>query len=565
MKQTLEVLRYVGLASFGGLTFACLREWRIQSSRSIRWAAIAFGSLTAIGLIGLVLEQQATQRIAGWLIKGLLVVLILFPYFLYRFAAALQMPRRAVVIVARLSTAAVVIYTAALPRLPYPGTPAPGWWTGYRIAVLVQWTLMFSIIAVQLWRGASAEATVVRLRMRTLALATLGLNLAILLSGVAPNPRSQTILLLNQILSLTCSALFYVGLAPPEWLLHVWRRRDGLAFQSAMGELFRATTQAEASAVLLPHALGIIGARGGALVSPQGQILASHGSTGSDEEILRAAEVGPRPANSPLRSVQIKAGTLLLWTSPYAPFFGRAEMEMLDAWGMFVDMAMERCAFADRQRTFIANAAHELRTPLTTILGVSTTLAQRWRELSSDQLAELNEALERQGERAVRLVTNLLDLAHLDSGRLPTSIEPVSLSAVAKRALLLAPPPQGTRVEIEIDSHLHAQADPDRLEQILVNLLTNSYRYGHSDVRIEARDEPDAVVLAVSDGGPGVQQEVVPHLFEPFVRGSNARQPGSGLGLAISRRLAEAFGGMLWYTPGSPSGACFSVRLRRAA
>jgi signal transduction histidine kinase len=263
--------------------------------------------------------------------------------------------------------------------------------------------------------------------------------------------------------------------------------------------------------------------------------------------------------------VKIQAGMMVIWTSRYAPFFGREELAMLDAWGKFVDLAMERSAYADRQRTFIAHAAHELRTPLTTILGVSSTLARRWHELTPEMIEEFGESLDRQGDRAVRLITNLLDLAQLDSGRLPTAIEPVSLSAAAKRALLLAPPPEGTRVEVEVDTRVRAAADPERLEQILVNLLVNAYRYGSADVRIESRVEHETVVLVVSDGGPGVQEDVLPYLFEPFVRAPGTRHPGSGLGLAISRRLAEAFGGMMWYTPGSPRGACFNVRLRRAA
>jgi signal transduction histidine kinase len=563
--QVTAVLRHIGLATFVILTIACIRQWRAHNAPAIRWATTAFGSLAAIGLIGLGLQQKVFLGVAFWLIKGLVAVLILFPYFLYRFAISFKRPGRAVILTVRLVTLAAVVYTLALPRFVLPGMPRPVWVEVFRALIFVQWTLLFCIIALQLWGGSKTETTVPRRRMRTLALATIGMNLSVIVSSVAPAPQSELMTLLTQILSLGSSCLFFVGLAPPAWLIHVWRLPEQIGFQSTMHDLFAAKTQAEVSRIILPHAVRIIGGRGAALVSSSGAILATHGETDSPEEIAGLAMMAHMPEQGRIQRVRFRTGSMLVWTSPYAPFFSQSELSMLDGWGMFIDLAFERTKAAEQQRTFIANAAHELRTPLTTILGLSTTLAQGSRNLSAKQVQDCVEALERQGTRAVTLIRNLLDLAQLDGGRLVTSIAPVSLLSAAQSALEAAPPPEGTTVTIAIPPHAVAAADPDRLEQILVNLLLNAYRHGGREVRIDTRDEPDGIVLVVSDVGPGVPEELVPHLFEPFARAVGLKSPGSGLGLALSKRLAEAIAGSMWYAPASPHGARFNVRLRKSA
>ena len=109
-------------------------------------------------------------------------------------------------------------------------------------------------------------------------------------------------------------------------------------------------------------------------------------------------------------------------------------------------------------------------------------------------------------------------------------------------------------------------ADPLRLQQILVNLLANAYRYGGGSITLGATDEPDRVVLSVEDDGPGIPEQFVSHMFDPFARGPDVGDKvGSGLGLTIVRQLVEALGGSVWYEPGVPSGACFKVGLRRAS
>jgi signal transduction histidine kinase len=100
---------------------------------------------------------------------------------------------------------------------------------------------------------------------------------------------------------------------------------------------------------------------------------------------------------------------------------------------------------------------------------------------------------------------------------------------------------------------------------VFTNLLTNAYRYGGEHIRIESALFNDEVVLTVSDDGPGVPGDLIPHIFQPLTRGRDSRGLGSGLGLAIVQRLVHAFGGKIICEPGQQHGARFTVRLRQAA
>ena len=211
---------------------------------------------------------------------------------------------------------------------------------------------------------------------------------------------------------------------------------------------------------------------------------------------------------------------------------------------------------------FIANAAHELRTPVTTLFGLSKLLHERSHTMPKERVDASLKAMNRQGERLRTLVNNLLDLSALQEARLQVESQPVLLSEVVAKTLESLPPPDGKRVEAEIDASLVVLTDPHRLEQIITNLITNAYRYGGGWIRLAAQRSDDHVVMSVHDDGGGVPEELIPKLFDAFTRGSNSRSStGSGLGLAIVRRLAEATGAEIWYEPGPNAGASFVLRL----
>jgi signal transduction histidine kinase len=219
-----------------------------------------------------------------------------------------------------------------------------------------------------------------------------------------------------------------------------------------------------------------------------------------------------------------------------------------------------------REDEFLSIVSHELKTPIAVITGLAATLSDGRHNLTEAQIDDCLDRISRQGDRLARLLADLLDLSQVESGSFRIGLEPVDLAGAARRALDNAPSPPDKSVELSFPEPLWAFADPSRLEQILVNLLTNAYRYGGSTIRLEGRDTSDGVLVTVADDGDGVPDELVPRLFERFVRGASADGvEGSGVGLAIAQALVEGFGGRIWYEPGQPAGARLRFLLRRGS
>ena len=218
---------------------------------------------------------------------------------------------------------------------------------------------------------------------------------------------------------------------------------------------------------------------------------------------------------------------------------------------------------------FVLTASHELRSPLTSVQGFAELLMLERDSLTPKQVETVEIILDNCRHLA-RLLNDLLDLARSDAGRLgirpqPTEVGPLIDDAVrtmrgqtesANQALV-----QG--VEPGLPS---IYAEPDRIRQILVNLLTNAHEYSPEGASIEvtARVVDTEVEIAVTDNGPGIPESQLEHIFERFVRGDaglTQRVGGTGLGLAISKSLVELHGGTIAVDSTPGVGSTFSFRL----
>ena len=225
----------------------------------------------------------------------------------------------------------------------------------------------------------------------------------------------------------------------------------------------------------------------------------------------------------------------------------------------------ERRRLEHLRDAFVANAAHELRTPLTTLAGLGETLSRSFDVMERADIEAAFAAMARQGERARVLIANLLDLSNIEGGRTDFAIINVELGPLVDRVLEAAPPPDGKSVTVAVPSGIAVRADPDRLAQVVTNLLVNAYRYGGPQIRIHALREGGRAVLAVTDDGSGIERDLVPKLFEPFTRGKAASVVrGSGIGLALCRRIVEGMDGQIRYEQIVPRGSSFRVSLRHA-
>jgi len=200
------------------------------------------------------------------------------------------------------------------------------------------------------------------------------------------------------------------------------------------------------------------------------------------------------------------------------------------------------------RRDFIANAAHELRTPLTNIQGYLEAL--RDGVITADR--STYESLHEEAERLVRLSRDLDALADGDAGTTPPRLVDLDLAMALRSALDLVMPSierAGLRLEAGgVPQALPARADPDRLAQVLANLLSNAVRYTPSGgvITVRAERRPDDILVSIANTGEPIPADDLDHVFERFYRVEKSRDRalgGAGIGLAIVKQLVESTGG----------------------
>ena len=217
------------------------------------------------------------------------------------------------------------------------------------------------------------------------------------------------------------------------------------------------------------------------------------------------------------------------------------------------------------RRSMTADIAHELRTPVTIIQGNLEAILDEIYEPTTDTIAPIYEETLRLGQ----LIDDLRDISLAEAKELQLNIEPIEVVASIKQLVetISASLDQGPQIRVEANSTIpQVPVDLKRFQQVLVNLLTNALRFtpqqGTIDIQVLRKDQE--VEVRVANSGPGISPEEIPHLFERFYRGDQARsrgQGGSGLGLAISKQLVEAHGGRIWAENDPSGGAIFVIRL----
>ena len=218
-------------------------------------------------------------------------------------------------------------------------------------------------------------------------------------------------------------------------------------------------------------------------------------------------------------------------------------------------------AMLARQRRFVADASHELRTPLTSVLANLELLAD---SLHGEEGDAARSAL-RSSQRMRRLVADLLLLARTDVGRV-VAHEPCDLARIVVEAAgELGPVSAAHEIVLDV-APAPLEGARDELHRLTINLLENALRHTPpgTEIRVLTRVQRGSVELVVEDDGPGVPTELLPTLFERFVRGAGDRGGSFGLGLAIVKAVAESHGGSAIVENHSPHGARFVVRLPAA-
>jgi PAS domain S-box-containing protein len=218
---------------------------------------------------------------------------------------------------------------------------------------------------------------------------------------------------------------------------------------------------------------------------------------------------------------------------------------------------------------FFANVSHELRTPLALILGPADKVLSQGENLTPLQRRDV-EVIRRNASMLLKHVNDLLDLAKLDAGQMVPAYTEVDL---AHRVRLTAghfdalAPERGISFVVDTPERLDAQVDPEKVERVLLNLLSNAFKFTPDGGRVkcELRSvEPGLALLSVQDTGPGVRPELRGSIFERFRQGdggSDRQFGGTGLGLAIAKDFVELHGGTIGVTDAPGGGALFLVEI----
>jgi two-component system phosphate regulon sensor histidine kinase PhoR len=211
------------------------------------------------------------------------------------------------------------------------------------------------------------------------------------------------------------------------------------------------------------------------------------------------------------------------------------------------------------RKEFVANVSHELRTPLSMIKGYAES--------------RFLQIIDKHADRLTYLIEDLLTISQLEGGRIAMNLQRVELRKAADRViadLRLRAAKKKVGVENQVDGGLCAQADADRLQQVLFNLVENAIKYGRGGGRVSIGSAalPDGQIeMWVRDDGPGIPPEARERVFERFFRADKARSRetgGTGLGLAIVKHIVQAHGGKVWVESELGQGATFFFTLPKA-
>ncbi len=248
--------------------------------------------------------------------------------------------------------------------------------------------------------------------------------------------------------------------------------------------------------------------------------------------------------------------------------FGFDVTEQVDARRKLESLA-ERLRKADREKDeFIAVISHELRTPMTSILGWTRMLALG--DMDDQTHADALDSLERSTKAQAKLIEDLLDESRIAAGKLRLEMRPVDLATIAAETVrMLRPTAEAKSIALTFDpgeGSYPSFGDPARLQQVLGNIVGNALKFTPEDGRVSVRMRGDEAFAAieVSDTGRGIDEKLLPHVFDRFRQGEGQghRQSGLGLGLAIARHLVEMHEGSVEASSaGAGKGAKFIIRL----
>ncbi|MCW2927044.1 MAG: hypothetical protein JWM86_1012, partial [Thermoleophilia bacterium] len=498
------------------------------------------------------------------------------PFALHRFASTFRAAPRWLEALAWALTAAAVVGSLAAGDPPPEGAdPTPAFQL-LALVFAVQWGVLLSAVSIRLWWGGRRQPPVARRRMRLLSAGSLGMAIALGISaGSSSAPEDSGIAVLIALLVIGSALAFFCGYLPPRMMRATWRAESQVEVRRAMIALMATDEEQDLSVTFLPHVAALVGGRAAAMVGREGELLGSWG--------LAAEEFDPAaPDRADMLRVPAPFGEIIVWTTPYTPFFGTDELSTIQSLGVVIELALERYHAIAQQREiaerlvavnelkneFVAVVAHDLRSPMSVISGFARTLDQQWDNVADDRKREILRMIAENTETLSVLVEDVLQVARIESGELSYDMKPFKLDALVARIAR----DLGSLGEHPIDLHVDARlpealGDEDRQWQVLTNLVTNAMKFSDpsAPVSISVWPRDERIVVSVRDRGIGIRAEDQARVFDKFSRidpvDRTKRVKGTGLGLFICRSIVEAHGGTLALDSTPGEGSTFSYSL----
>lgn len=543
MSGTVTALQVAVTAVFVILGLGSLVVYARQRTSASAWFAATFTVMGAVVVTGRILGDGELPDLGGRL---LIVAILLFPYLLFRFAATFrERPRRGLDVLAATLTLVVVVWTMLLPDLPDAGEQQPAGYGAFVLAVVVQWVVLSALVATQLWRASRRHAGIARRRMVVVGTGAVLLSVALVLSAAVGGDESETAAIVVQAVALASALALALGFVPPPAVRAWWRQDVEASLHRAAVGLLAATNEQDVTRILLPHGAELIGAPRLALVS--GGRLVDH--------------IGQETVHPPDLEIPLQLGTLQVWMSRYAPFFGRDEQQLMERLGLLADLALDRIRLLGEERraraeleqanadleSFVYSASHDLKGPLIAILGYIDVLTSEHTDPLTEEQSWFLARMRSNGHYMDALMRDLLELSRV--GRVEVEESDVSLVEIATEVA------EEVRIRypeaiVEVGELPTVRLNPTRCRQLLSNLIGNAAAHtDHPDVRIrvEGRAHDDEYLVTVCDDGPGIPSEHRERVFGVFERlaARDGEGTSTGIGLAICRKIVQHAGGRI--------------------
>jgi signal transduction histidine kinase len=600
----LDLIQFLSQTLYVAIFFLVL--WRYVRARTPAHLDMTFffGILTFI-----VVERRITAFLGitqpAWFIDLLIFTIIALPYVLLRLVDDFMIIP---ILLKRACELTVIVLSAVSAALD---APYPAWWTITLVAYLAG--ISFYCGAMFILAARRSEGVTKR-RLQAISFGTVLFGLQIVASGASgqlPDPAKTVVSAIGTTLGLAAAAAFFLGFAPPLLLRRAWQAPELRDFLQRAAQLPRLPTTLDIVRELERGAAAATGTQARIAVwqeedrrlrfwapgtNEARDVEAGQGFAGrafeQQRQVFSTQPIKDDPHNAdgyrrnrvgailsaPITAGERRLGALVLYAER-PPIFAISDRELAQLLADQAAVILESRALIDHaakvrareeatrlKEDFLSAAAHDLKTPLTTVVAQAQYLERKAvRDPSAPSDLQGLQRIVREGQRLAALVTDLLDAARMEQGRLVSDREPVDLGALVTQ-VVTREHAAAHATELDVRGAIVGTYDRKRIEQLVENLVENAKKYSPeaTPVRVEVWQQNGEARITVQDRGIGIPPTDLPKIFERFSRGSNVddrKFHGMGLGLYICRGIVEEHGGRIWAESEVGRGSTFHVAL----